>query len=94
MAKPDPTRDSTGAAAGSSLPRYESPVLGGDTLYLTREEIALMTVIVSMMPADDFNTPAAKALVYKCQANTVASGRSSRKTSFQYISVLNKESRF
>lgn len=92
--RPDPTKDSTGAAAGADLPRYTAPVVGGNTIYLTREEIALMVVLLSLRQPEDFKSAAAKALVLKCQANTESVGYRTRQMTFDAIRIVDTRSKF
>ena len=60
----DPNRDRTGAAA--DLPRYAVPPEG--YLELSMDDLSKMVVLVASLNPDKWNSPAAKAVIYKCKS--------------------------
>lgn len=96
MAKPDPNRDSTGAAAEDGL-RFAPPSRryragpDPDTFYTDSQEVGLMIVLLSLRDPDDFASAEAKSLIYKCKAATNQSigdgGQKIRETNFRRISI-------
>jgi hypothetical protein len=84
--KPDPTKDSTGAAAGKDLPRY-MPERTIERFHLSMHEIGVMVLLTSFVDPELFEDEGAKAIIYKCRGATTKVGRDSRVINFKRVVV-------
>ena len=85
MSLPDPTRDSTGAAADDNY--YTEP----KHISLTLEDVASLLIIASQVDPDNYNTDAARAMIYK--AKSVVASRGDTTTFRGTISVSSPTAR-
>jgi len=85
MAKPDPTRDSTGAAADDNYHTESHYVT------LTLEEVASLLIIASTVNPEDYVSNEARAVIYKARAVITTRGDTSTFTGT--ISVTSQNAR-